>query len=163
MTIDNNIYKIKTFLVYSSRAEIHNANPYLINVIFLYFHFKCLLIAGMRFSVTIMHDFVPRLHFRIWFIMKYTFWLVINGGEGWENFVNKTTYHPWIYIPPFHFLFLHFFYLNHFYWKKAWQSLKKYRKSMKTSHFRKTHEEKSQIKDNLIQKAVTSQTWAYFC
>ena len=27
---------------------------------------------------------------------------------------------------------------------------------MKTSHFRKTHEEKSQIKDNLIQKAVTS-------
>ena len=100
MTIDNNIYKIKTFLVYSSRAEIHNANPYLINVIFLYFHFKCLLIAGMRFSVIIMHDFVPRLYFRIWFIMKYTFWLVINGGEGWENFVNKTTYHPLIYIPP---------------------------------------------------------------
>ena len=33
---------------------------------------------------------------------------------------------------------------------------------MKTSHLRKTHEEKSQIKDNLIQKAVTSQTFAYF-
>ena len=70
MTIDNNVYKIKTYFWFIVPVSNAYTNPYLIRVIFLYFHFKCLLIAGMRFSVIIMHDFVPRLYFRIWFTMK---------------------------------------------------------------------------------------------